>query len=330
MTDYSPVTVSRQLIEIRNNLQTELGKVLYGQEEAIDQIFASLLSGGHVLLHGLPGLGKTKLASTISTVLGLDFQRIQFTPDLMPADITGTEILSENPETGHKEREFLKGPVFTNVLLADEINRTPPKTQAALLQAMQEKEVSIGRETFKLPAPFLVLATENPIELEGTYTLPEAQLDRFMYAIYLSYPSEEVELDIALGTTNVKEAEVKQVLSPEEILGLQEAVRSVAISQDVARYAVRIVQQTRPDTSSLREVQQYIQYGASPRATQSLILGAKVQALLNSRLHVNFEDIDSCIDAVLRHRLLVNFKARADKVTVDSIIQKITQSVSKH
>jgi len=312
-----------------NQYRNEVGKVILGQTEAVEFILISLLCNGHTLLHGLPGLGKTKLAATLSKVLGLDFSRVQFTPDLMPADITGTEIIEEDPESGKRVRSFMEGPIFTNLLLADEINRTPPKTQAALLEAMQEHQVTVGRRSFNLEEPFMVLATENPIEMEGTYTLPEAQLDRFMFSINMTYPSFEDEVSIVQGTTGFEEEEVKTIISKDHILQVQKIVRSVPVADDVIKYAVSLVRNCRPAESRFEEVKKYVKYGASPRASQALILGAKAKALLAGRFYVNFEDVQAVAHAVLGHRMVLNYRSKADDVTthllVDHLISQIPQ-----
>lgn len=320
----------KQLLHAYKLLKREVDKVIYGQHEARELMLIGLLCRGHCLLHGLPGLGKTLMASTVAKSLDLEFCRIQFTPDLMPSDITGTEIIDENPETGHRFREFLKGPVFSNIILADEINRTPPKTQAALLQAMQENEVSIGRKTYTLAQPFMVLATQNPIELEGTYVLPEAQLDRFMFCIKLTYPLESEEVNVVKSTTVNKKPKVSSVMDAQQVLELQKIVRGVPVCDDAVDYAVRLVIATRKDESGqshLPLVQKYVTYGASPRASQYLILGAKARALLSGRYHVNFEDIRTIAKPVLRHRLVLNFRSRADNITSDMIVEEVLNSV---
>jgi MoxR-like ATPase len=318
-----------RLREAHDTLMNEVGKAVYGQREALELIFISLLCRGHVLLLGLPGLGKTLMAATVAKALQLDFCRIQFTPDLMPSDITGTDVIEEDPETGRRFREFFPGPIFANVVLADEINRTPPKTQAALLQAMQERQVSVGRKTYELPPPFMVLATQNPIELEGTYVLPEAQLDRFMFCARIAYPTRAEEVQIVRGTTTNAVPEVHPVMSSEELLRLQHILRGVPVSDDVVDYAVRLVAATRPQSEvpGPETVGRYVTYGASPRASQYLILGAKARALLAHRYHVNFEDVRSVTQPVLRHRLVLNFRSRADRVEPDAIVDDILRAV---
>ncbi len=318
-----------RLREAHEKLMTEVGKAVYGQREALELIFIGLLCRGHVLLLGLPGLGKTLMASTVARALQLDFCRIQFTPDLMPSDITGTDVIEEDPETGRRFREFFPGPIFANVVLADEINRTPPKTQAALLQAMQERQVSVGRKTYELRPPFLVVATQNPIELEGTYVLPEAQLDRFMFCARISYPTRAEEVQIVQGTTTNAVPDVRPVMSAEELLRLQQILRGVPVSDDVVDYAVRLVAASRPQPGGPvpESVNRYVTYGASPRASQYLILGAKARALLANRYHVNFEDVRSVTLPVLRHRLVLNFRSRADRIEPDTVVGDVLRSV---
>ena len=318
-----------RLLQAHDILMTEVGKVVYGQREALELILTGLLCRGHILLLGLPGLGKTLMASTISHALDLEFCRIQFTPDLMPADITGTDIIDEDPETGRRTREFLPGPVFANMILADEINRTPPKTQAALLQAMQEHQVSVGRKTYDLKPPFMVIATQNPIEMEGTYVLPEAQLDRFMFCVRIAYPSPEEEASIVKGTTTNACADVSRVMNAEELLQLQRIVRGVPVADDVVDYAVRLVGASRPGFSPYtpEHVRDYASVGASPRASQYLVLGAKARALLDKRYHVNFADVRAMAAPVLRHRIVLNFRSRADRIDADGLVAEILDRV---
>jgi len=319
-----------RLREAHDTLMNEVAKAVYGQREALELILISLLCRGHVLLLGLPGLGKTLMASTVAKALQLDFCRIQFTPDLMPSDITGTDVIEEDPDTGRRFREFFPGPIFANIVLADEINRTPPKTQAALLQAMQERQVSVGRKTYELPPPFMVLATQNPIELEGTYVLPEAQLDRFMFCARISYPTRAEEVQIVQGTTTNAVPEIRSVMTADELLRLQHLLRGVPVADDVVDYAVRLVGATRPQAgggAAPESVGRYVTYGASPRASQYLILGAKARALLARRYHVNFEDVRSVTSPVLRHRVVLNFRSRADRVEPDTIIEDILRTV---
>jgi MoxR-like ATPase len=310
--------------QIHQDYHREIGKVIYGCEEAVHLSFISLLCGGHALLLGLPGLGKTRLATTVAKALSLGFCRVQFTPDLMPSDITGTDMIEEDLETGRRSRVFLRGPVFANILLADEINRTPPKTQAALLQAMQEHEVSVGRETYPIEEPFMVLATQNPLEMEGTYVLPEAQLDRFMFCVRLQYPDAATEAAIVKGTTAGDGAEIVPVVqSAAEIVELRRLVRAVPVADEVVDLAVHFVRQTRPDTSTLEEVRKYASYGGSTRAGQSLIIGAKARALCEGRVHVTRDDVKAMALPVLRHRLVLNYRAKADGIDSDGIIKKI-------
>ncbi len=325
------IELIKQLRETHSKLLKEASKVVFGQDKILEFMLISLLCKGHALLLGLPGLGKTLMANTLANMLDLDFCRIQFTPDLMPSDITGTDVIEENSETGRRERKFLRGPIFANLVLADEINRTPPKTQASLLQAMQEKNVSIGRETYKLEEPFMVLATQNPIEMEGTYVLPEAQLDRFMFCLKVDYPSENDEVAIVRGTTGVIQKQVERVIGTKELQKLQDIVRAVPVSEDVIRYAVQLAAATRVDSKGVKKldiVENYIAHGASPRASQYLILGAKAKALLNGRHHVSKEDVNEVASVVLRHRLVLNFRSRADNVDADEIITQILKSMN--
>ena len=308
----------------RQQIFSELSNVIVGQQDVVEQILISMFSRGHCLLEGVPGLAKTLMISTIDKTLNLSFSRIQFTPDLMPSDITGTEVIEENKTTGARERRFLQGPMFSNIVLADEINRTPPKTQAALLEAMQERTVTVGRVRHELSDPFFVLATQNPIEQEGTYPLPEAQQDRFMFKIFVEYPSFEDELEIARRTTGRSIGEVKPVLSGEDILKLQQTVRDVPVSDHVLRYALSLVRQTRIGSEGVPDfVADAINWGAGPRSVQFLILGGKTRALLYGRTHVSTEDIQALAKPVLRHRLAVNFAAQSDGVTSDQIIAKL-------
>jgi len=316
------------LASARDALRTELNKCMVGQQKAAEMLFITLLCGGHALLLGVPGVGKTLLSATLARALKLEFRRIQFTPDLMPADITGTEVLEEDATTGRHQRVVMPGPLFTNVLLADEINRTPPKTQAALLQAMQEGEITIGRETHHLSRPFLVLATQNPIEMEGTYPLPEAQLDRFLCCIRMEYPTHAEEVAIATTGPAAALESVRAVLGPDDILSLQRAVRAVPLASDVAGYAVRLVAATRPGSGGAPAgVGEFIECGASPRASQALVATAKARALLNGRVHVDFADIRALAPEILRHRLVLNFRARADKVDADALIARVLEQV---
>jgi MoxR-like ATPase len=312
-------------------IKTQLARVIVGQHDVIEQMLIALFSRGHCLLEGVPGLAKTLLVSTLARSLNLTFSRIQFTPDLMPADITGTDIIEENRSTGQRELRFLAGPIFSHVILADEINRTPPKTQAALLEAMQERQVTVGRIRHQMSDPFLVLATQNPIEQEGTYPLPEAQQDRFMFKVLVSYPNFEEEFEVARRTTSTATEQVTAVLSPDEILQLQELVRAVPISDHVIRYTLALVRQTRVREKAAADfAREQLAWGAGPRATQFLILGAKARALVYGRPHVVIEDIKALAKPVLRHRLVVNFAAESDGVTTDQIIDRLLEVTPTH
>jgi MoxR-like ATPase len=313
-----------------NSLTREMRKVIVGQAEVIDLIIVSMLCRGHVLLEGVPGLGKTLMFRTLSRVLNLHFQHIQFTPDLMPSDIIGTDIIQNNTETMQRELKFLHGPIFCNFLLADEINRTSPKTQSALLQAMQDKEVSVGGRTYKLEEPFFVLATQNPIDQEGTYPLPEAQLDRFMLNIYIDYPTYSEEIEIAQRYTHGEVAEVMRIISREDILHLQAMVRGMLISDSVLEYVVNIVTASRPKKDNPHPfVKEWVEWGAGPRATLSLVMAAKARALLKGRLCVAAEDVRAVAPSVLRHRIKVNFSAEAENISSLQVIQKILETVSE-
>jgi MoxR-like ATPase len=326
--DGADAQVVQRLREARDRVKQEIAKVVVGQEEIVDSLLVGLLCRGHVLLHGVPGLGKTLMARTLSRTLELGFKRVQFTPDLMPSDITGTDVMEEDPKTGRHAVQFVPGPVFTNFLLADEINRTPPKTQAALLQAMQEQEVSVGTKTYPLPPPFFVVATQNPIEMEGTYPLPEAQLDRFMFNVKVRYPSVDEEVQIIRGTTGTVVAQATAVLRAEEVLRLQDLVRGVPVADDVMRFAARLVAATRPGLGTeLKDVHRYIAYGASPRASQYLVLAGKARAILQGRYHVDFADVKAVAHPVLRHRLVLNFHARADAVDSDALVDRLLKAV---
>jgi len=317
-----------RLAEARRQLKAEIAKIVVGQDRVIDSLLVAMLCRGHALMIGVPGLGKTLMARSLAKALDLDFGRIQFTPDLMPSDITGTDIIEEDPETGRRKLEFFPGPLFTNFLLADEINRAPPKTQAALLQAMQEFEVSVGRRTYRLDTPFFVVATQNPIEQEGTYPLPEAQLDRFMFNIPVHYPTPQEEAQIVKNTTTAGGDDLSPILTADEVVHLQEVVRTVPVANDVVEYAVAISNYTRPEMNPQgNNVTKYIRYGASPRASQCLVLGGKARAVLLGRYHVDFEDLQAVAAPVLRHRLVLNFHARAEGVNVDTIIRSVLSSV---
>ena len=305
----------------------ELRKVIVGQDVVVEQALIALFAGGNCLLVGVPGLAKTLLISTLARALDLKFSRIQFTPDLMPSDVTGTDVIQDDPATGQRRLAFMPGPVFTNVLLADEINRTPPKTQAALLEAMQERRVTVQGRTYELDKPFFVFATQNPIELEGTYPLPEAQLDRFMLEVLLDYLPEEDEVAVVKSTTSLPPEAVQSVVSKEEILAYQRVVRRVPIADAVTRYAVKLVRTSRPGDGAPDYVNQFVSYGASVRAAQALVLGAKARALLQGRASASFEDVRALARPVLRHRVLVNFTAQSEKVTTDSLIGRLLESV---
>lgn len=314
----------RSLREAREKLDKEIGKVIVGQREVIERILISLLCEGHTLLIGVPGLAKTLMVNTLSKVLGLEFNRIQFTPDLMPADITGTEILEESKRTGKREMRFIRGPVFANIILADEINRTPPKTQAALLQAMQERQVTVGGVTYDLDLPFSVLATQNPIEQEGTYPLPEAQLDRFMFSIPVNYPSPEEEAEIVKETTSAYVPNPGKVVDKEEILTMQKLLRRVPVSDALIKKAVDLVAKTRPDKGNkLDYIDSYVSWGAGPRASQYLILGAKARAILRGELTPGEEDLVAVAYPVLRHRLVTSFAAEAEGMSADDLIDRL-------
>jgi len=330
MAEKQDLEAVEKLNEARNKIKSEIKKVIVGQERVIDELLVALLSNGHCLLIGVPGLAKTLMISTIARILDLKFNRIQFTPDLMPSDITGTEIIEENVSTGERAFRFVRGPVFSNIVLADEINRTPPKTQAALLQAMQEHEVTAGGETYKLAEPFFVLATQNPIELEGTYPLPEAQLDRFMFNIYVDYPSEEEENTIVTSTTSAYEWELDKLMAADEIIRLQKLARRVPVSDHVVNYAVRLARSTRPgENNSLPYIKNWVSWGAGPRASQYMILGAKTKAILDGRYTPSTDDVKAAAKPVLRHRIVTSFNAEADGVGTMEIIEKLLQDVKE-
>lgn len=315
----SDVTAIHNLVEKRNELKTEIAKIIVGQDDVVDQILICIFSGGHALLIGVPGLAKTLLINTLSQALGLDFKRIQFTPDLMPSDILGSEILDEN-----RRFKFIKGPVFSNIILADEINRTPPKTQAALLEAMQERSVTIAGENHKLDLPYFVLATQNPIEQEGTYPLPEAQLDRFMFAIKLEYPSFEEEVQVVKRTTSDNTSVINPLFTAQEIIDFQHLIRRIPVADNVIEYAVTLVSKTRPDNSLTNDfVKNYLDWGAGPRASQNLILAAKAHAAFNGKFSPDIEDVKAVATGILRHRIIKNYKADAEGITEEIIIQKL-------
>ncbi len=322
------IAAAKRVKDAHDKIRAELSKVIVGLDEVIDQLLISIFARGHCLLVGVPGLAKTLLISTVSRSLSLSFNRIQFTPDLMPADITGTEVIQEDKTTGQRGFKFIKGPIFANVILADEINRTPPKTQAALLEAMQERQVSAGGKKHVLEPPFFVLATQNPIEQEGTYPLPEAQLDRFMFLVKVDYPSLEEELQIVNMTTKPMSAELDQVLTGEDIMEIQDVVRRVPISEHLVRYVLRLVRATRVNDASAPElVKQRVAWGAGPRASQFMILGAKARALLRGRLYVSAEDVEAVALPVLRHRVLTTYGAEAEGYTSDRLITELLDMI---
>jgi MoxR-like ATPase len=311
---------------VRDNILAQVREVIVGQDEVLDQILTSLFVGGHCLITGLPGTAKTLMVRTIAQTLGLLFKRIQFTPDLMPSDITGTDIIEEDPGTGHRRWTFVPGPIFGNILLADEINRTPPKTQAALLEAMQELSCTVRGNHYKLPAPFFVLATQNPIELEGTYPLPEAQLDRFLFNTILDYLSAADELKVVDLTTTTRVPQVQTVTSAEEILDFQQLVRMVPVSESVSKYVVNLVRATRHNSGLAPDfVKKYVNYGASVRAAQFIVLAGKARALAHRRYHVSYEDVTALAIPVMRHRILLNFHAESDRVDTDEILRRLLE-----
>ena len=314
--------------KVRDDIVTQVHRVIVGQEEVIEQVLIALFVGGHCLITGLPGTAKTLLVRTLARILGLDFKRIQFTPDLMPSDITGTDIIEEDSTTGHRTWTFVPGPIFANILLADEINRTPPKTQSALLEAMQELSCTVRGTHHTIERPFFVLATQNPIELEGTYPLPEAQLDRFIFNVLLDYLSPEHEMQVLGLTTTTHKAEAETVTNAEEILDFQQVVRMIPIADSVARYAVNLVRATRAtDPSAPDFVRKYVNFGASVRAAQFLVLSAKARALMQQRYHVSYEDVIALMRPILRHRILLNFQAESDKLTQDDILKKLLEAI---
>jgi MoxR-like ATPase len=312
----------------REALLREIRKAIIGQDDVVEQVLLSLFVGGHSIITGVPGLAKTLLVRTVASVLELSFKRIQFTPDLMPADITGTEIIEEDRATGHRAMQFIRGPLFANIVLADEINRTPPKTQAALLEAMQEGRVTVQGASYNLPRPFFVLATMNPIEMEGTYPLPEAQLDRFMFNVNIGYLPEEDEVKVVKQTTSPQDIQFKTVMSADEIVAFQKLVKQVPAADTVARYAVRLVNASRPATPAAPDfINKWVTWGASLRASQFLILGGKARAILRGRYNVSCEDVRAVAPAVLRHRVLLNFQAEAEKVDSDQVIRQLIETV---
>jgi MoxR-like ATPase len=332
MTNPSPISLDSSELKQRilrfqqaeSEIVQQIRRVIVGQEQVLEQVLIALFVGGHCLITGLPGTAKTLLVRTIAETLGLEFRRIQFTPDLMPSDITGTDIIEEDPATGHRTWTFVEGPIFGNIILADEINRTPPKTQSALLEAMQEKSCTVRGNHYKLPAPFFVLATQNPIELEGTYPLPEAQLDRFIFNTVLDYLDADDEMKVIGLTTTTSNARPEPVTTAEEILGFQQLVRMVPIADSVARYAVELVRMTRPtDPTAPDFVKKYVNFGASVRGIQNIVLAAKARALVHRRYHVTYEDVATLATPILRHRILINFHAESDRLSTDDILKRV-------
>ena len=327
LSDEEEQAVVEHLRESRERIDAELSKAVIGQKEVVQQLLISLLAGGHCLITGAPGLAKTLLVRSVAQIFHLQFQRIQFTPDLMPSDITGTEIL-EQRDDGGREMQFVKGPIFANVILADEINRTPPKTQAALLEAMQEHQVTVAGKRYVLQEPFFVLATQNPIEMEGTYPLPEAQLDRFMFNVLIDYLPHAEELEVVLQTTSRRPEPIEQIFTGDDVLRFQEVVRRVPIARETADYAVRLVEATRPGTGhSTQMVEDWVSWGAGLRAAQTLVLGSKARALLEGRSHATIEDIRHLAAPALRHRVLLNYRAEAEGVTVEDCIASLLEEV---
>src|SRR6187401_1480231 len=319
--------ILQEFAQHRQLMQQELQKVIVGQNDVIEQLFAAIFTRGHCLLEGVPGLAKTLMVSTRARILDVGFKRIQFTPDLMPSDITGTNVLEED-DAGKRNFRFVEGPVFTNILLADEINRTPPKTQAALLQAMQEREVTVGRQTYELPDPFFVIATQNPIEQEGTYPLPEAQLDRFMFNIKIGYPTSDEEEKILSQTTRTEKVEVRKILSSRAIVNLQKLVHSVAVSEYIVKYVARLVRATRPKDESAPEfVKELVDWGAGPRAGQFLINGGKALAAMDGRFSVAIDDVQKCAVPVLRHRISTNFQAQAEGMSTEDLVARLIKEI---
>jgi MoxR-like ATPase len=315
----SDVAAIQNLVQKRNELKAEIAKIIVGQDAVVDQILLCIFSGGHALLVGVPGLAKTLMVNTLALALGLDFKRIQFTPDLMPSDILGSEILDEN-----RQFKFIKGPIFSNIILADEINRTPPKTQSALLEAMQERSVTIAGHNYKLDLPYFVLATQNPIEQEGTYPLPEAQLDRFMFAIRLDYPSFDEEVQVVKRTTSDNSQTINPLFTSQEIIDFQHLIRRIPVADNVIEYAVTLVSKTRPDNALSNEfIKNYLDWGAGPRASQNLILAAKAHAAFNGKFSPDIEDVKAVATGILRHRIIKNYKADAEGITIEQIIKQL-------
>ncbi len=322
------IQAAKRLTEAYAMIRKEMAKAIVGQEQVLEELLICIFARGHAILEGVPGLAKTLMVSSLAQCLDLGFARIQFTPDLMPSDITGTEVIQEDKATGHREFKFLQGPIFNSIILADEINRTPPKTQAALLEAMQERQVTIGGKCMAMQNPFFVLATQNPIEQEGTYPLPEAQQDRFMFKIFVDYPAWEEEFDIIRQTTAGQELNLQQVLNAEDILALQDIIRRVPIADHVIQYAMKLVRATRISEGDVPDVvKDYVSWGAGPRACQYLVLGGKVHAVLNGRFHVSTEDIQAVAKPVLRHRIITNFNADAEGIDSDKVIARLLEVI---
>ncbi len=327
MSNHSDVDKIKQLAEYIKRVKSEIGKVIVGQHSTIEELIVALFARGHVLLIGVPGLAKTLLIRTLSRVMDLKFSRIQFTPDLMPGDISGTELIEDDLSSGKKEFRFVKGPIFANIVLADEINRTPPKTQAALLEAMEEHAVTAAGVNYKLDEPFFVLATQNPIEQEGTYPLPEAQLDRFMFNIWLDYPSLKDEINIVQSTTALLKPELNKVINGQEIIEFQDLVRKVPVTENVIEFAVKLVRATRPQSTEFDFIKKYISYGAGPRASQYLILGAKSRAAINGNFSPNIDDVKAVALPVMRHRIVTNFSAEAEGLSTNEIIKMLLEKI---
>ena len=326
-TNEDDLRLAERLKRGYDNVRSEIAKLIVGQDDVVELVLLSLFTGGNSLIVGVPGLAKTLLINTVSKVLDLKFSRIQFTPDLMPSDITGTEIIQEDAKTGQRRMQFVPGPIFANVVLADEINRTPPKTQAALLEAMQEHRVTVQGQTYTLEEPFFVFATQNPIELEGTYPLPEAQVDRFMFEIIIDYLSEDQEVNVVRSTTSMAKPNFQRAVSGEDIVAFQQLVRRVPAAEPVARYAVALARASRPGPNSPDFIKEWVSYGASVRAPQHLLLGGKARALMKGRFHVSFEDIRALARPVLRHRIIRNFHAESERVTTDKIVDQLLEYV---
>ena len=326
MTDQKDIVLLEKLGDMKSRFFEEIGKTVIGQHEVLNHILIALLCKGHTLIVGVPGLAKTLIIKSMAELLDMNFNRIQFTPDLMPSDITGTEVIDEAKSTGKRSFRFFKGPIFSNIILADEINRTPPKTQSALLEAMQEQKVTTAGKSYQLDKPFFVLATQNPIEQEGTYPLPEAQLDRFMFNLLIDYPDREDEISIVKKTTSMIDSSPKKVISKKEILEFQELVLRVPMADNVVEFAVDLVASTRPGKRAKKFVNDLIEWGAGPRATQSLILGAKAHAIMNGNPSVNIDDVKKMVYPVLRHRVIASYSAEADNITVDEILAKLVSN----